>query len=344
MKPSQVSAALQNLVHGQFPVWIWGAPGIGKSAIVKQVAAKLQLQLEDVRASTLDAVDVRGIPTVREGRTCWNPPEFLPSEGHGILFLDELALADTAVQTAMLQLVLDRRIGKYVLPPGWKIVAASNRLEDMAGVRKLIRSLHGRFIHLNMEADSEDWLWWAAQNNILSLIRYFIAFRPSLLCDGTPAPKENFGWPRPRSWHMLSDALQCSADTVQEDILSGANMEIIQGTVGEGAALEFVEFVRHGSKLPTAQEILKQADTISIPSSPGVCWAMIGSVVDYVSHNTSDKIVTQAFKLADRLNQEFAVIMVRDMIASCQGILQHKQFVRWANIVYPYLKQAGIVR
>lgn len=344
MKPSQVSSTLQKLIQGRFPIWIWGPPGIGKSAIVKQVAEKLNLEVEDLRASTLDAVDVRGIPAIKDGRTCWNPPEFLPTKGQGILFLDELALAEVSVQAAILQLTLDRRLGTYVLPEGWKIVAASNRVEDMAGIRKIIRPLLGRFIHLNMEADSEDWLWWAAQNEILSPIRYFVAFRPNLLCDNKPAPKDNFGWPRPRSWHMLSDALKCYGENFQEMVSSGECLEIIQGTIGEGAALEFIEFVRQSNKLPPPSEILQHAETFSVPTSPGLCWAMIGMIVDYVSHNTSDKLIGQVFKLADRLNQEFAVIMIRDLAAVCPSVLHHKQFVRWSHTIYPYLQKSGVTR
>lgn len=342
MKPSELSRTLKTLLQSNHPVWIWGPPGIGKSSIVKQTAAELDLELIDVRSVTLMSVDVRGIPTVQDGITTWNPPEFLPRTGSGILFLDELGQAETSVQKAWLQLTLDRCVGNYKLPKGWKIVAASNRVTDNAGVRKILEPLRGRFIHLNLETDTEDWLWWAAKNNLLHQVRYFIAFRPSLLSENKPSPVENSGWPAPRAWHILSDTLQLFGEEWPEMVADRRLAELVSGIVGEGASTEFSEFVRIGQQLPSAQEILKQAATFPIPTSKhSLCWALIGSVVDYVSHNESKKLIEQAFILADRLPKEFSILMVKDLHAACKQIAGHPSFVSWATKYYDVFKKVG---
>ena len=79
MKPSEIVSALETLSDICQPVFLWGAPGVGKSQVVAQVAAKRGLRLVDVRAVLLDPVDLRGIPRIDEsGAAVWCPPSFLP--------------------------------------------------------------------------------------------------------------------------------------------------------------------------------------------------------------------------------------------------------------------------
>jgi len=120
MKPSAVSRALRTLVIlEKQPVFIWGSPGTGKSAVLHQLAAELGIALRDIRALLLDPVDLRGLPFVgKDGRSQWATPDFLPQDGEGILFLDELNAAPAMVQASCYQLVLDRKLGEYTLKAG----------------------------------------------------------------------------------------------------------------------------------------------------------------------------------------------------------------------------------
>ena len=119
----------QRITHA---VMIWGPAGIGKSSIVSQVAAAHELAFVDVRLSQLAPTDLRGLP-VPDGKVSrWLPPEFLPQGGTGVLFLDELNMAPPTLQGVAQQLILDRRVGSYVLPDGWFVWAAGNRKEDRA--------------------------------------------------------------------------------------------------------------------------------------------------------------------------------------------------------------------
>lgn len=123
---------LKILLKDKTPVFLWGAPGLGKSSIIAQICQEWDWELIDLRLSLLSPVDLRGLPYLDHEKKCavWLKPEFLPNGGHkkqGILFLDELNTAPTSVQIAAYQLVLDRRIGNYVFPEDWRIVAAGNR-------------------------------------------------------------------------------------------------------------------------------------------------------------------------------------------------------------------------
>jgi MoxR-like ATPase len=132
MKPSEVLSSLQVLANIRKPAFLWGPPGVGKSQIVAQVATSLGVRLIDIRAVLLDPVDLRGLPTVEAGKAAWAIPAFLPEDGAGILFLDELNAAPPLVQAACYQLVLDRALGEYRLPDGWSVFAAGNREGDRA--------------------------------------------------------------------------------------------------------------------------------------------------------------------------------------------------------------------
>ena len=152
MTPSQIVSALNSLLSIRQPVFIWGAPGVGKSQIVAQVAQARGLALRDIRAVLLDPVDLRGLPRITEqGLSVWCPPAFLPTPSdpqEGIIFLDELNAAPPLVQAACYQLILDRAIGEYRLPDGWSIVAAGNREKDKAVSYRMPSALANRLVHL----------------------------------------------------------------------------------------------------------------------------------------------------------------------------------------------------
>ena len=123
------------------PIFIWGAPGIGKSELVAGITDSGELGNAlciDLRLALLEPTDLRGYPFRNpENNTMeWSPPSDLPSKelaesyDNIILFLDELNSAPPSVQAAAYQLVLNRRVGQYVLPDNVRIIAAGNRETD----------------------------------------------------------------------------------------------------------------------------------------------------------------------------------------------------------------------
>src|ERR1700733_12693685 len=157
MKPSKLYEALHALIGERVPLHIWGACGVGKSQIVAQVANDLDCDFLDVRAVQLDPVDLRGLPRIAEDQPEWGPPKFLPATGKGILFLDELTSAPQMTQAGCYQLVLDRRLGEYVLPDGWVVIAAGNPASERGVHFSMPRPLRNRFVHLHLEANLSDW-------------------------------------------------------------------------------------------------------------------------------------------------------------------------------------------
>ena len=142
MKPTRAAEVITQLLSTRWPVFVWGPPGVGKSSVVAAIAKKQGLDLLDIRASLLDPTDLRGIPAIESGQAVWTPPSFLPQDpdSKGILFFDELNAAPPLVQASLYQLTLDRRIGEYRLPDGWRILGAGNRAEDASVVFQNARS------------------------------------------------------------------------------------------------------------------------------------------------------------------------------------------------------------
>ena len=94
------------------PVFIWGAPGIGKSTIVEQFAADVGLPCVSLLGSQLAPEDIIGVPQIVDGRSVFCPPRMIVREEPYCLFLDELNACSQEVQKAFYSLILERRIGE----------------------------------------------------------------------------------------------------------------------------------------------------------------------------------------------------------------------------------------
>lgn len=320
MRPSQLRAALAALLPTRQPIYLWGPPGVGKSSLVRQAAAASDLDVIDVRAVLLDPVDLRGIPQVNgDHRAHWCVPDFLPRSGRGVLFLDELAQAPPLVQSACLQLTLDRRIGEYVLPDGWSVVAASNRQEDRAGAHRLISPLLNRFIHLDLEVSLDDWQRWAIEAGIAPEVRSFLQFRPGLLFsfDATAGARS---FPTPRSWEFVSRVLPVTPEALL--------LSVVAGCVGEGPAAEFVGFCRVYRGLPNLDAVLASPDSVTVPTDPGVLYALVGALAER-ARSAKQQVLSALFRFAGRLPAEYGVLLARDIVAVNRASLALPEAGRW---------------
>lgn len=323
MGPLSLISALTNLIPTQLPTLLSGPPGIGKSQIVAQVVKALGLSFIDVRAVLLDPVDLRGVPHIKDDKTQWCSPDFLPSSGRGVIFLDELPQATTLVQASLLQLTLDRRIGDYVLPDGWSIIAAGNRQEDRAGANRLITPLLNRFIHLDLEVSAEDWQAWALTSGVIkNEVRSFIRWKPALLHSFDPKSNEK-AFPTPRSWEFVSKVF---------DKLTGDDQlqAVVAGCVGSGPAAEFYGYLKYCRQLPDIDTVLAKPDTTSVPSEPAVIYALVGALADRAK-KADDKVISAIGTYGGRLPAEFATLLVRDCTVVNTKTLQNSVIKDWVK-------------
>lgn len=327
MKPSQVINSLTHLVSRRRPAFIWGPPGAGKSDIVRTVADNAGLELRDVRLNLMDPVDLKGFPTIEEvgtGRSktrqmSFVPPDFLPHDpkSKGILFLDEMNSAAQSVQAAAYQLILNRKIGEYTLPDGWAVLAAGNRAGDRAVVHSMPSALANRFVHIDFEVDVDDWYDWATRSGVSDITRAFIKFRPHLLHSFNATTNER-AFPTPRSWVFVDDVTQSKLSPDTE-------YELIKGTVGEGAAAEYLAFSKLAAELPTADEILVAPDTAPVPESPAAKYAVCTMLDKKATPNSFGRLLTYI----ERLPIEFQVLFMRSVAMANRALVQNKEYIAW---------------
>lgn len=214
------------------PVMLWGPPGVGKSQMVAQIAARHAVPVIDIRLSQMEPSDLRGIPFRQGERVEWAVPAMLPDvERHGpsgVLFLDEITSAPPVVSAAAYQLILDRRLGEYRVPSGWAIFAAGNRQGDRGVTYSMPAPLANRFSHFEVETHLDDWAAWAYASGIDERVIAFLRFRPELLFDFDPAHNP-VAFPSPRSWEFAHRALKKFEEA--RDLLQGA----LQACVGPAA-------------------------------------------------------------------------------------------------------------
>jgi len=317
MKSSAISNALRVLVNARQPAFLWGGPGIGKSAVIRQLAAALSMPLRDVRALLLDPVDLRGLPFLgNDGRSKWATPEFLPQDGSGILFLDELNAAPAMVQASCYQLVLDRKLGEYTLPAGWSIIAAGNRDSDRAVTTRMPTPLRNRFVHLEFEVDMQEWSEWAIQAGVRPEVIAFLRFRSELL---NAFDRDANAFPSPRSWEFVSRILESQPEPSIEH-------ELFAGAVGNGAATEFSAFLRMFRELPNIDAILVNPHQEPVPENAAAQYA----VASALAHRASDTNLDRICVYLDRMPTEFCVLCVRDASLREPAIRHTAAYTKWA--------------
>lgn len=315
MKPTRVLDVLHRLFATPWPVFLWGPPGVGKSSIVREAARARGWPLIDLRASLLDPTDLRGIPAVVAGRAEWCPPSFLPrpEDPPGILFFDELNAAPPLVQASLYQLTLDRRVGEYELPPGWRMVAAGNRAEDRSVTFRMPAALANRFIHLDFEADFDDWRAWAIATGVHPLVVGFLSTRRELLLQMTNTDR---GFPTPRAWQMVSDALAALGPPAEA-------ADVLLGVVGEGAAAEFLAYARQALSEAAILAILAAPAEAALPTKLGDLYALLAYVA---SRGKEPPVVEAAGVLLPRLSPELGVLLVRDLLRADPMFSRHRAY------------------
>jgi hypothetical protein len=215
-----------------------GRPGVGKSQVVQQLADRIGADLYDLRLTTIEPQDLRGLPYYDHDaqKTVWYRPEDLPSRADmpAVLFLDELTAAPPSLQPTVYGLLQERRIGRHVLPDSVFIVAAGNSVEDGAVAYDMGTALSDRLIHLHLRADPADWIEnYAVPRGLHPAVTAFLRGRPDLLetTEETLNRGELIAC-TPRAWERVSRIMA----SVPERRLRQA---MIAGTVGEAVAAAF---------------------------------------------------------------------------------------------------------
>ena len=317
------------------PVMLWGPPGVGKSQIVAQIGARHAAPVIDIRLSQMEPSDLRGIPFRSNQQVEWAVPAILPdSERHGpkgILFLDEITSAPPSVSAAAYQLILDRKLGEYEVPPGWAIFAAGNRQGDRGVTYTRPAPLANRLSHFEVETNLDDWVLWAYSNDIDERVIAFLRFRPELLFDFDPAHNP-VAFPSPRSWEFAHRSLQKFGD--QPALLQGT----MQACVGPAAGIELHAFVNSLDKMPDLDSIIEGKEVPTpdeIDLQYAVAAALVGRAIKARDNPDAQRIIGNILVYAGRFKQkEMGVMLVSDLHRAIgEALFQVPEFTRWAKAI-----------
>ncbi|MBO4345251.1 MAG: AAA family ATPase [Victivallales bacterium] len=323
------------------PIMVWGAPGLGKSSILRQVAKDLGVGFIDVRLAQREPVDIRGLPVPGEDGVKWLVSSDWPRDmnSRGIILFDEITAADRSLQVAAYEFILDRRLGElYTVPNGWYICAAGNRTEDRAVATTISSALANRFMHLELGEDTESWLSWARRHDIRPEVMGFIRFSPQSLFRQKNENLER-GWPSPRAWERVSRML---------DILDGDDESFIRktvyGLVGNRAGVEFMEFRKLSASFGDVKSMMTDPSApVVIPERADMRYAIVTAMTYFLwrgrSKSEEAALIDGFYRLCMKLPSDFATMAMMDAIIGeeqendkqkMEKLFQHKSFKEWS--------------
>lgn len=323
MRAELLKGTLKALYGIRRTVLIVGPPGGGKTTIVREVAQELDLPII-IRNPALTPVEDFGAPDMlAEGKSFgYKMPDWFPYQGKpgtengGILLFDDRTQAGPDHQKAIAHLCQSRDLHGVPLADGWQVVSTGNLQSHRAGAVRTLSHLANRETTLEFETDLNDSTKWMIDHGVKPEVVSFIRFRPGLLHDFDPQRDAN---PTPRSWvEGVSDVL----GTVPFD----AEYECFKGAVGEGAAAEFVGFMRIWRKLPNPDAVLMNPSTAEVPTDPATLYALSGSLASRITDSNMDRAVTYA----ERMPAEFSVLMISQALRKNPDLSSTQAFVKWS--------------
>lgn len=200
----------------------------------------------------------------------WAAPTLFPRDpdARTIILLDELNAAPPSIQAAAYQLILDRRLGEYELPPGCKIIGAGNRDTDRGATFKMPKPLENRLLHIEMKHDFEEWSHWAIGSGVNPSVLGYLNFRKDHLMDFDPTSSSR-GFATPRSWEFVSKIMN-NNPKLPTFVLSG----MVAGAVGQGVATEYMAHRRRAAELPDPSKILSGEVTKLDNKDNSLCYTL----------------------------------------------------------------------
>jgi hypothetical protein len=182
MNIKETKQALDVLMKHKRAPFLWGAQGIGKTETVVSYCESRGLDHRILHLSTQEIGDLIGLLMKNaDGTVSHARPDWFPTSGKGIIFLDEFNLGNSEVLSAMFPFVQSGTLHKHQLPEGWRVVAAGNyNNENFTTTDISSRALISRFAHIDFTPTVEEWLVYAEGQGLYD-IASFIRDQPSML-------------------------------------------------------------------------------------------------------------------------------------------------------------------
>lgn len=316
LTPKQVTEFLGYCIKAKRNAFLWGPPGVGKTATVEQVARDLGVPITTKIAAQMDATDVAGLPFIEKRQSHWARAGWLPSKGPHIVFLDEFPNASTLVWNSLQKLINEGEVNDYKVPDGVVFIAAGNNVGDRAGANRTTSAINSRFIHANFAPDLKDWCEWAVANDIHPMVIAFLRYRPELFHKFNKDARE---FPCPRTWQFVSQI-------AHQEPSAQVALALYAGTVGHAAAIEFLAFMRLYKSLPSIDAILLDPAKADVPKDVSGLYA----VASALGHRADPRNLGRVTKYLDRLPDEYNVLAMRDATTRNAELTATPEFTKWS--------------
>ncbi len=234
------------------PLCIWGKSGIGKTTLIHDYAKEKKYPLVHLAPAQIEEMgDLLGMPVVENDRTVFRKPSWAPhGEGPGILLLDDFNRADERIIRGLMQLLQEKKLLAWSLPPAWTIVLTANPESAEYHVTPLDQALLTRMIHLTLVFDLQDWISWAERH---PLPQWSIAFAAAM--------PEYFDQDRqtPRTFAQLARQAERLGMAIKAE--NEAFFLLAESFLGKTAAKALRKFLNSGwEQIPGAPQIFHAAD------------------------------------------------------------------------------------
>ncbi len=235
-----------------------------------------------------------------------------------LILFDELPSAPLTVQAAAYRIILDKEVGEHKLHEKVFMMAAGNLKSDKAIVNRIGTAMQSRLVHLTMGVNLKGFLKHAEMAEYDHRVRSFIAFRPALLHSFDPNHDDST-FACPRTWEFVSKIIK------GVDTLDDFYRPTIVGTVGKGAALEFLSFCKIYTMLPSIEEIIANPAGFDIPNEPGVMFAISGLINAHLTVDNVDHLMIALL----RLPPEHQVIALNNALIKNIDLLSTPAIKQW---------------
>lgn len=326
-------------------------PGIGKSSVVMQTMEALAREINEpvgIRVfmlATIQSCDVNGFGLPAKNQTVAGIPDFvfslppwypvrmntyvvtpdgvwhkpgqwpadMPMPRIGGLFLDEYAQADDDVKKPAAELLLNGRVGTCELPPGWRVIAASNRMSDRSGVLRPLMFAINRRMELRIDAHLPTWEDWCNAQPVEHRPHYltlsFARKHPQLVFrDEIPTGTDPFC--TPRTLIMMDANLRAlrTAEETKRGVLPMDHIarEVCAGLIGPGECAQFMSHIKFADSLPDIEDVIKTPKTAKLPD--GLDGQMVCAF--FLAHQVDDKSCAPILEYIKRMKAEMQVLCV----------------------------------
>lgn len=329
--PSEATALLVQAIPEHEPVFLVGAPGIGKSSVIEQAIAQLNAERILSHPAVWDPTNISGFPFPnRETGTA----EFLPfgdmaralaAKDLTAWFFDDMGQGTWAVQAGLMQLFLAREVNGHVLPDCVSLVAASNRRTDRANVQGILETMKSRMITIvELIASLDDWCQWAFANGMPADLIAFLRFRSDLLSAFRPSADMDQS-PQPRTWANVGRIV------TKFDLPDKIQLAAMGGAVGMEAAAEYSTFRTMYAALPSVDAIILDPENAPIPDKPSVRYAIATALGLRANLKVFPRIARYAERLVEAKFGDIGAMLVRDCQRRDVSITHSPEYNRLAS-------------